>query len=566
MKSLLLSLCFLLQISALHAGAAVCPLVKIEAVRLPDLNIPRSGHGFLFVNGQPTVIGGHTSGFVPTSTIEYFSDGQWHVVPTVYPHDAGGSLLLKSGKVLLFGSHEKNLGIGQTFEVEMYNPADHTSEGFGCLDRKRVMPTAVETDSGKVVIAGNWYNDDSIELFEGKSQFTEVKPVSVQRTLPFILPVSGGDVLIFGGSGTHGETITSTLVDRLYGDAYSVPLFEQWHPMLMDVTTLHAEDCFIGDRQRGNMTYLVPVTDRGTGQLAIAQVRDTVFSLLPTEMPVPMETEWGAIYYRTAIVVDRRAKRAYMAGHDKDMRLCILSIEYGKSPSPLTLYYTDPMPHLGLNHLLLTPAGNLLVAGGTNGFDNDNFTPSNQVWFVPMASNRDFHTAATTSWLWWVAALFLIIIVMVVVVAILRHRRKHPVQTVDDVPMQTVDDDAPVEADPEATKLMLRIHQMMVEEKLFLNCELKVSDFVNRLGSNRSYISSCINTIEGCSFSTYVNRYRVEYAKQLLLRQSDKSVQIIGTESGFSSEQSFFRVFKSLTGMTPKEWIQQNLQNPDASN
>ena len=237
MKSLYLFLCLLPE---LPVYAQSCPFHHIAAERLPDLNIPRSGHGFYFVNGQPTVLGGHTSGFVLTPTAEYFSDGEWHVVPTVYPHDGGGSVLMKSGKILLFGSHEKNLGIGQTFEVEMYDPADHSSVGFGSLDRKRVMPTAVETDSGKVVVAGNWYNDDSIELFEGKSQFTEVKSVAVQRTHPFILPVSDGDVLIFGGSDIHGETITSTLVDRLYGDAFSVPLLEQWHPMLMEAMTIHA--------------------------------------------------------------------------------------------------------------------------------------------------------------------------------------------------------------------------------------------------------------------------------------------------------------------------------------
>ena len=133
------------------------------------MNIPRSGHSFYLVNGQPTVIGGHTSGFVITPTIEYFHDGQWHVVPTVYSHDSGGSILLKSGKILLFGSHERNLGIGQTYEVEMYNPYDHTTEGFGCLDRKRVMPSAIGTDSGEVIIAGNWYHHDCIEKNSGES-------------------------------------------------------------------------------------------------------------------------------------------------------------------------------------------------------------------------------------------------------------------------------------------------------------------------------------------------------------------------------------------------------------
>ena len=545
MKSLYLFLCLLPE---LPVYAQSCPFHHIAAERLPDLNIPRSGHGFYFVNGQPTVLGGHTSGFVLTPTAEYFSDGEWHVVPTVYPHDGGGSVLMKSGKILLFGSHEKNLGIGQTFEVEMYDPADHSSVGFGSLDRKRVMPTAVETDSGKVVIAGNWYNDDSIELFEGKSQFTEVKSVAVQRTHPFILPVSDGDVLIFGGSDIHGETITSTLVDRLYGDAFSVPLFEQRHPMLMDAITLHAEDCFIGDRQQGDMSYLIPVTNRGTGQLAIAQVRDTVFSLLPTETPIPMETEWAPIYYRTAIVVDRQAKRAFMAGYDKDLRLCILAIEYGKSPSPLTFYYTDPMPHLGLNNLLLTPAGNLLVAGGTNGLDNDNFSPSNQVWLVPLASSRDFHNAATASWFWWLAALFIIIIVCVAIM--MQHRRHHP-ELLSETEESTSANPAGEKVDEQ---LWQRICQLMDEQQFFLNSNLKLADVAAALDTNSRYISATIKQYRDCTFSDFVTAYRVSYAQQLMSEQPDKKISAIATESGFSGQSSFFRAFKTVTGMTPTEW------------
>ena len=72
-----------------------CPIVKIEAERLPDLNIPRSGHSAFIANGELTVVGGHTSGFVLTPTAEYYKDGQWHLLQTVYAHDGGFSVVLK---------------------------------------------------------------------------------------------------------------------------------------------------------------------------------------------------------------------------------------------------------------------------------------------------------------------------------------------------------------------------------------------------------------------------------------------------------------------------------------
>ena len=55
-------------------------MVKIEAERLPNLNVPRSSHALLYVNGEVVVIGGHTDGFVPTPTAEYFADGKWHLM------------------------------------------------------------------------------------------------------------------------------------------------------------------------------------------------------------------------------------------------------------------------------------------------------------------------------------------------------------------------------------------------------------------------------------------------------------------------------------------------------
>ena len=137
------------------SGQKACPIVRIEAERLPDMNMARSGHSAFVVNGEVTVVGGHTSGFKLTPTAEYFKDGEWHQLQTVYTHDGGFSVVLKSGKVLVAGGFKDNLGIGQSYEVEMYDPVAHRFDGFGCLDQKRASATALELDSGRVFITGN---------------------------------------------------------------------------------------------------------------------------------------------------------------------------------------------------------------------------------------------------------------------------------------------------------------------------------------------------------------------------------------------------------------------------
>ena len=133
-----------------------------EAMR-PDLNIPRFSHATFFINGELTVTGGHTSSFVPTPTAEFLKDGEWHVMQMAYTHDDGLCVPLRSGKVLLAGGYKENLGVGQTIEAELYDPATHTFEGFGCLDRGRAHVSGIELPNGQVVAAGNWYHTDAIE-------------------------------------------------------------------------------------------------------------------------------------------------------------------------------------------------------------------------------------------------------------------------------------------------------------------------------------------------------------------------------------------------------------------
>ena len=82
---------------------------RLKVERLPDMHTARAGHCVFYAGGELTVVGGHTAGFVLTPTAEYYSEGSWHLIPTVYPHDNGMSAVLGNGqRVLLAGGHEKN--------------------------------------------------------------------------------------------------------------------------------------------------------------------------------------------------------------------------------------------------------------------------------------------------------------------------------------------------------------------------------------------------------------------------------------------------------------------------
>ena len=114
-------------------------------------------------------------------------------------------------------------------------------------------------------------------------------------------------------------------------------------------------------------------------------------------------------------------------------------------------------------------------------------------------------------------------------------------------------------ADPDAgefPELMERIVDQMESRQLFRTPGLKITDLATELGSNRTYVSNCINRMAGQSFSDYVNSYRVRYAQILMqMNESGQTLSQIGAQAGFTGETSFFRNFKKITGQTPSEWL-----------
>lgn len=553
-----LALTFTVTQAEAHTGT-VRP-VKVRVDRLPDLNMARCGHSIFCVNGEITVVGGHTPGFTPTATAEYLSEGQWHQISTVYAHDYGISVVLKSGKVLLAGGCKENLGSGQTFEAEMYDPVNHSFTGFGCMDQKRTLGSAIELDSGRVMITGNWYADDCIEIFDGKKFFTKVKDVAVGRVVPYLFRTSDGDVLIVNDKDTRNNVTDSIVIERLRGKPFTVPLLSHWRP-IAELATGHSQCCFIGDESKGKYSYLMTVSDydrlsadkerdgKSPGQIAVVLVEDTVFTLLPTTTPIPKTTAIaGPIYYFTSIIADRQSQKAYLYGEDKDKRLYVVCIDYARRPAPLSLYYTDPLPDCGFGMPVLTDDGNLAFVGGSEqvGFHSDNFLPVASSWLIYL-KDKDSITAAYNGLSpYLLGSIILVILFSATFILFLIRKRRHK-----DLP----EVNSPNKGQAPNNELMNRISRLIEGQQLYRNSDLKPSDIATELGTNTRYVTDCIKRCQNLTFTQYINEYRINYAKQLLLQYPDMQIFEVYFKAGFSSERSFFRIFKTITGMTTREWL-----------
>lgn len=556
MKTRKLLLLYML-LATLQAGAAdgsSCPEVRIVPERLPSLNLPRSGHNVFCINGELTVTGGHTTNFVPTPTAEYYAGGAWHQLDMAYTHDNGFAVVLGPDEVIIGGGHAEPLGIGQTFMLERYQPSTHTFEGFGCLDRRRVLTSATQLADGRVVISGNHYADDAIGCYDGQSQVQDLGSVRQGRSNPYVLRMGSDDAFILGGNDERDRHPDTVWVDRLKGGAVRVPLLEQWRLVYTD-QPFSSDACCIG-----HDTYLLAATDN-TGQLAVfkigSQQGEPVVSLLPTATPIPMQSQWGAIAYKGLVVVDSVRRRGYVIGVDSlYLRQYVLAIDYGQQPAGLTLCYTDPMEHAAITIPVVTPDGDLLLAGGISG---DNYKPLADVWLYHFGTEPAAAAAATSRHVWlWVAVFVVLFMAFLAYIIYIRRSSKQTVAEAE-LPPTAVHADAPP-SDAKAAELMERISQLMDQEKLYLRSDLKLQDVAVALQTNSSYVSECINSLRSQSFSQFVNTYRVHHAQELLCRQPDIKTSIVATESGFSTEASFFRNFKAVTGMTPREWLQEQLK------
>jgi two-component system response regulator YesN len=73
------------------------------------------------------------------------------------------------------------------------------------------------------------------------------------------------------------------------------------------------------------------------------------------------------------------------------------------------------------------------------------------------------------------------------------------------------------------------------------------------IGLNASYLSRIFKEEMGVTFSEYVNRVRVDAARKLL-ESGQYSIKQISDQSGFTTHNYFFKVFKEATGMTPQAY------------
>ena len=95
------------------------------------------------------------------------------------------------------------------------------------------------------------------------------------------------------------------------------------------------------------------------------------------------------------------------------------------------------------------------------------------------------------------------------------------------------------------------------KENKFLNPDSSTYIMSREIALPLHHVTYFFNHISDEKYIDWRNRLRVEYAIDLLNKQKgyNKTIEVLGNESGFKSYSAFFQSFKQITGKLPKEYI-----------
>jgi AraC-like DNA-binding protein len=105
------------------------------------------------------------------------------------------------------------------------------------------------------------------------------------------------------------------------------------------------------------------------------------------------------------------------------------------------------------------------------------------------------------------------------------------------------------------THIMNNVMEYVQEH--FVDDELSVSQIADQFKMSLSYISKQFKKQCGLGLYDYINKIRVEKAKELLVK-SRCNISVIAKQVGFYNDNSLIRVFKKYEGITPGKYKEMN--------
>lgn len=116
----------------------------------------------------------------------------------------------------------------------------------------------------------------------------------------------------------------------------------------------------------------------------------------------------------------------------------------------------------------------------------------------------------------------------------------------------------PLLSDKELERVKQKLQTVMQEDRPYLEPTITLTDLTRMVGVNSNILSHTINQGFGKNFNDFINEFRITEVKSKLRESDDSTLLGIAFDSGFNSKATFNRAFKKFTGLSPKEFQDQN--------
>ncbi len=96
------------------------------------------------------------------------------------------------------------------------------------------------------------------------------------------------------------------------------------------------------------------------------------------------------------------------------------------------------------------------------------------------------------------------------------------------------------------------LYELMLTDKAFADEDLTLKKLSDELGVSSHQLSQILNERLGKNFNTFINEFRIEEAKKLMVEEPDRSIMSISIAVGFNSYTTFCTTFSKIAGMSPR--------------
>ena len=101
-----------------------------------------------------------------------------------------------------------------------------------------------------------------------------------------------------------------------------------------------------------------------------------------------------------------------------------------------------------------------------------------------------------------------------------------------------------------------RIIDYIGNKKMYKEKAYSAKRLAYDIGTNTRYVSAVLNVRFGMNYTSFVNRYRVSEAMQILKddRYRGMTMEDVSSMVGYANRQSFYAAFYRFEGITPRQY------------